>query len=1030
MAESINFFDENNLISRLTRGLIRHPREVIFLLGSPLSMPTAEATPGVPGVAGIIQMIREEFTEDQSELADFGRIIEQAGTKAYQAAFNFLLGTRGQSVANEIVRRAVLSGMVSPPETPIVTDEDCRRAELEFHRWWLSPATESIGALVARKPGLFGGTILTTNFDPMLEVAVRRAGGQYYKTTLHSDGNLSQTEAPGCHIVHLHGYWYGSDTLHTTRQLVQDRPRLKGSITHIIRDKLIVVCGYGGWDDVFTQTLLDLVRDDAANLEILWTLLGDGSSVSGQLYDRLSPGISRGRVSLYSNIDCNSIFPKIAASFNATAAAPSTNAAPFKPTPVPEAIISEIKAAEGKAAIIEGDDEDRPPLVEVCFGRENELAELSASSASTVFITGIGGEGKSTLAASYFDSAQKARKYNFFVWRDCKEEGERFENQLAQIVEALSEGALRRLDLAKQDIQGLIDLLLPRLTTGLSALFVFDNADHYVNLEQQRLTGGADLFVRALLNCSTQSQVVFTCRTSVAYESANSRSIKLGGISLLATQELFAKRGSTSTEGEISQAHQITNGHAFWLDLLALQVAKRQPPVTLTALTSQIESGEPTGTDRLYPTLSSIWQTLTPKQQLLLRAMAETVRPETEIELAEYLQPEMTYQKFASALRALRAMNLVVVKIGRNGQDLLELHPVVRKFVRQSFSANERIPIIRAIVRVYQKFMGVYQPQLKARPSLIVLQRWTQAAELDIAAGYLADAITTLAEVSYAFSISAYVREFVRVVRILLESFDWVADGSTHSGFSKIFHAHISGLCHLGLFSEADKLMNMYDWTVSEKDVRYISYCEMRCSAEWLRGDLSKAVEWGRKGRDLKRQSDVDTSSMIEHTLALAERDAGAPELALPIFLDGRSLGEITDPAELDENRNGAFYGNVGRCLDFMGQTESALICYQKSAILIEKDVYNEHVINQGYIRWWIGESLLLRQEDFLGAIFLEAARLKWQLGSPQRAQHVEGIIQRLPPSLVAEVRKPQVRPENICLDWIQGRVHLKANRN
>jgi hypothetical protein len=77
--------------------------------------------------------------------------------------------------------------------------------------------------------------------------------------------------------------------------------------------------------------------------------------------------------------------------------------------------------------ILEGDDEDRPPLFDLCLGREDQLGAILASDSKVVFITGLGGQGKSTLAARYCQEAQSiASSFSYFVWRDCKEESERF----------------------------------------------------------------------------------------------------------------------------------------------------------------------------------------------------------------------------------------------------------------------------------------------------------------------------------------------------------------------------------------------------------------------------------------------------------------------------------------------------------------------------------------------------------------------------------------------------------------------------
>jgi hypothetical protein len=182
--------------------------------------------PGVPGVDGVIELIRKEFEGDSSQATAALQAFDHSGPNRYQAAFVFLQGRRGQQTANEIVRAAVLGAWISTPlaiagiDQPSI-DDTCRAREFDLAGWAINSGTEALGKLITRYPERFGRSLLTTNFDPLLEVAIRRAGGNYFRTTLHADGNLSQTEGTGCHVIHLHGYWYGSDTLHTSRQLSQ-----------------------------------------------------------------------------------------------------------------------------------------------------------------------------------------------------------------------------------------------------------------------------------------------------------------------------------------------------------------------------------------------------------------------------------------------------------------------------------------------------------------------------------------------------------------------------------------------------------------------------------------------------------------------------------------------------------------------------------------------------------------------------------------------------------------------------------------
>jgi len=254
MTHSFDFHDQSALIERLSSGLLRRRQEVVFLVGAPLSAPCVAGAPGVPGVEGVIDLIRAEFSSDPSQVADLEGSLDAAAENRYQAAFHFLQGRRGQQTANEIIRQAVFAALDpgsrpggSNGRHPPATDEACRLLESDPNSWILSPATNSLGKLVVRYPELFGRSLLTTNFDPLIEVSVRRSGGYYFRTTLHRDGNLSQTEGIGCHIVHLHGYWYGSDTLHTARQLSQSRPRLKASLRSFLTNKLVVACAYSGW---------------------------------------------------------------------------------------------------------------------------------------------------------------------------------------------------------------------------------------------------------------------------------------------------------------------------------------------------------------------------------------------------------------------------------------------------------------------------------------------------------------------------------------------------------------------------------------------------------------------------------------------------------------------------------------------------------------------------------------------------------------------------------------------------------------
>jgi len=257
---------------------------------------------------------------------------------------------------------------------------------------------------------------------------------------------------------------------------------------------------------------------------------------------------------------------------------------------------------------------------------------------------------------------------------------------------------------------------------------------------------------------------------------------------------------------------------------------------------------------------------------------------------------------------------------------------------------------------------------------------------------------------------------------MVLASFNWQLEHINFTDFEVMFNTHVATLSYLGEITEVDELLDQYETTVSARDVRYIKYCEMRCVAYWQRSQFPDALDWGQRGEDLRKESDVDTKSDISHTLALVQRDSGRPEDALPEFLGGRRIEEVTDPQEFDENRSGPHYGNIGRCLQFMGQLDQALICFQKSAILLENRVQTNHVYNQGFIRKWLGEVFVARGQALLGGVFLRAAYLKWMETSPPRAvdamsmyREIEGRRKEL-----SEIGDREI--EKTCLDWIFSR--------
>ena len=180
-------------------------KPIVFLVGSALTAPATSGAAGVPGVDGVIALISEEFDDERKlELTHC-----LAGSdNPYQEAFRFLLGRRGPQAANEVIRKAVASAR-NPADgnrasyvlNGSTSDQACRAFDADISGWVLSPGVAALGELAANYTDRFGRTILTTNFDPLIEVAIAASGGTSFRTFLHRDGNLGQTDGDGSHVV-------------------------------------------------------------------------------------------------------------------------------------------------------------------------------------------------------------------------------------------------------------------------------------------------------------------------------------------------------------------------------------------------------------------------------------------------------------------------------------------------------------------------------------------------------------------------------------------------------------------------------------------------------------------------------------------------------------------------------------------------------------------------------------------------------------------------------------------------------------
>ncbi|MGD8167531.1 SIR2 family protein [Herbiconiux sp. P16] len=255
--------------------------------------------------------------EDRDELKSVLASIPIPAEK-YQRAFQFLVLRQPPHFRERVIRLITLRAYRSIQPEVRPTEADLSTYESDISGWNLPPGVESLGRTLNGLPEDKRGPVLTTNFDPLVEIAIRKSGSPATTYVQVDDSsfmtNLQVTSVPA--VVHLHGFWRTASTLHTADQLGRDRPALTSALRAILGTHTLLVIGYGGWTDVITQQILQILQErNSETLDILWALHESGPSAQGvfelsALLETLRTA-APGNVTFYQGVDAEELFPKL-----------------------------------------------------------------------------------------------------------------------------------------------------------------------------------------------------------------------------------------------------------------------------------------------------------------------------------------------------------------------------------------------------------------------------------------------------------------------------------------------------------------------------------------------------------------------------------------------------------------------------------------------------------------------------------------------------------------------------------------------
>ena len=270
---------------------IHNDDQVVLLLGSGF---TAAAIPGVRGVLEIADRYAEGRNDDgalanalRQARTELGRAADIDVYRAYRRVF-----TDWESIGafDVIAQQAVLGAYTAPDpmESPLATHGLWQRVGLAMGEavendrfsWQLPRGVQAAGHLLTQEAATFDHRVVTTNFDPLLEIAVREAGGRAVSLPLdaHGEYGMPVGAAGAVRVYHLHGFWRptwnveGPPLLADPALLTGDGRELSEATARLIRGYTICVLGSSDWAGTLATAIRLVAARQQGHVRVLWGL--------------------------------------------------------------------------------------------------------------------------------------------------------------------------------------------------------------------------------------------------------------------------------------------------------------------------------------------------------------------------------------------------------------------------------------------------------------------------------------------------------------------------------------------------------------------------------------------------------------------------------------------------------------------------------------------------------------------------------------------------------------------------------------
>jgi tetratricopeptide (TPR) repeat protein len=635
---------------------------------------------------------------------------------------------------------------------------------------------------------------------------------------------------------------------------------------------------------------------------------------------------------------------------------------------------------------------DHPPYIPVFVGRETQIRQLDNAGLRVATITGLGGEGKSSLGSRFFGLAQDRKtrvQFEKYGWCDCKELETTFHERLIVLLEEISEGRETRQKYSDENIGDTILRFIGHLHRQ-ECLVVFDNLDAFVDKDSFSFIDGVRFLFDQITEKLSRSMVIFTCRAPIHDFHPSFLEIPIVGLSFTECGELAAHLNIEISEQLLRAIYDSTKGHALWLNLIFGQI--RSGRISPDRIQNVISTSSQITADLDVRLLRSIWDTLNQKEKEIIWVISTFARPKP----VEYIERAsgISYKKCVKMLRNLVALRLAT-EIDSEGTTLFDLHPIIRAKAKEE-CGRARLRSLTARVITILIPSGIPNLTILIRSndfSKSSVENYIESVEIAVDAGDFTTAIKYLKELSDNLWRVGEEMKFVDLCKRLLQAIE----GSQYrigidDNLSQVFESFIHILLTQGEYELADRYLIRLQGSI-ESIKQFIFYVEIRGYFLWFTNDFRKAVALMRDGIDEIREKKEQVPAHLRYNLALALRDSGKVDEAITIFLQGRDLSVVENWDVDSADASATDLGNLGRCFFLKGELNRALQLVERSLAILERGDSRNDKVNQGYALLWLAD-IYSRREAFQDAFqHLSRAIAVWKEHAPARLKKVRDHI-------------------------------------